>query len=68
VDALDHLAHASTHSSLVAQVCNVLARLSDDHASLLGRDNGTERQLRLGVLLLSARRDITLVVDAKTLE
>ena len=53
VDTLDNLADTSLDASLIAEVSNVLASLSDNDTSLLGGDNGAEGQLSLGVLLLS---------------
>lgn len=68
VDALDDLADASAHTSLVAQVSDVLARLAYDHAGLFRGDNGTEGELRVGVLLLSARGSICLAVNVQAVE
>lgn len=48
------LADTSADSGLVAQVCDVLARLANDDAGFLGGDNGTEGELRLSVLFLGA--------------
>lgn len=49
VDALDNLADAGAHTSLIAKVSDILASLAYDDAGFLGRDNGSERELRLGV-------------------
>ena len=51
-NALDHLAHSCLDASLVAKIGHVLPGLADDDASLFGRDDGTQSQLGLGVLLL----------------
>jgi hypothetical protein len=68
VNALDDLADTSAHASLVAQVSNVLACLAYDDAGLLRRDNGAQGELRVGVLLLSARSDVGLAVNGKAVE
>lgn len=52
VNTLDDLRDAGLDASLIAEVGNVLASLSDDDTSLLGGDNGAEGQLSLGVLLV----------------
>lgn len=49
------LADTSADSSLVAQVCDVLAGLADNDTSFLGGDNGTERELSLTIFLFGAR-------------
>lgn len=50
-----NLADASTDTSLVAQVCYVLAGLANDDTGFLGRDNGAQGQLGLAVLLVVLR-------------
>jgi hypothetical protein len=52
---LYYLADASLDAGLVSEVCNVLSALSNDDASFLGRDNGAQRQLGLGILLVRLR-------------
>lgn len=44
VNARNHLAHASLDAGFIAQVGDVLARLANDHARLLGGDNGAQGQ------------------------
>jgi putative cofactor-binding repeat protein len=68
VDALDDLADAGTHASFVAQVGHVLAGLANDDACLFGRDNGTERDLRVGILLLGPGRYVAVVIDGNAVE
>jgi hypothetical protein len=68
VDALNNLADAGAHTSLIAQVSDVLARLADDDSGLLGRDNGTQGELRLGVLFFSARGSFALAIDVEAFE
>jgi hypothetical protein len=55
VDALDDLGDASLDSSLVAEISNVLATLSDDDASFLGGHYSSEGELGLGVFLVRLR-------------
>jgi len=52
VHALHHLAHAGLDAGLVAQVGHVLATLADDDTGFLGRDDGAQGELGLGVLLI----------------
>ena len=54
----DDLADTGLDAGLVAQVGNILARLTNDHAGLLGGDQGAKSQDRLGILLVSFRDDI----------
>jgi hypothetical protein len=68
VDALDDLADSSADASLIAQISNVLASLAYDDTRLFRRDNGTQGELRLGVLLLSAWGHVALTIDGKTIE
>lgn len=64
VDALDHLADASLDASLIAKVSDVFAALSDDDARLLGRDDGAERELSLGVFLVRLRGGLAVGAEA----
>lgn len=68
VDALDNLADAGAHTSLIAKVSDILASLAYDDAGFLGRDNGSERELRLGVLFFGARNHLALAVHVKAVE
>jgi hypothetical protein len=52
VNALDNFADSGFDTSLLAQVGDVLAGLANDDPGFLGRDNGTEGQLRLGIFFL----------------
>lgn len=54
VHAGDDLTDARPDAGLVSEVCDILAGLANDDASLLGSDNGTEGELCLGVLLFCA--------------
>lgn len=53
VDTLNNLGDTGLDASLITEVGNILASLSNDNTSLLGGDNGAEGQLSLSVLLLS---------------
>ena len=53
VDTLDNLGDTGLDTSLITEVGNILATLSNDNAGLLGGDNGAEGQLSLSILLLS---------------
>jgi hypothetical protein len=68
VDALDNLADAGAHARLVAQVSDVLARLADNDAGLLGRDNGAQGELRVGVLLLGTRGHVGLAIHVEAVK
>lgn len=68
MDTLDDLADAGAHTSLVAQVSDVLARLAYDYSGLLGRNNGSEGELRLGVLLFGARDYFALAVHVEAVQ
>lgn len=69
MNALYHLADTGAYASLVAQVGYILACLANDDTSFLGRDNGAQCELRLGVLLLGARGGIScLAIDVQALE
>lgn len=59
MDALDDLAHTSLDASLVTQVGNVLATLTNDHAGLLGRHDSSQGQLRLRILLVGLGRRLS---------
>lgn len=50
---LDNLADTSFHTGLVAKVCDVLSRLSNNNTGFLRGDNRTEGQLSNGVIFLS---------------
>jgi hypothetical protein len=63
VDTWHNLANASLYTSLVAQISNILACLADDHASLFGRNNGTERQLGLRVFSFSLGWSVITVAE-----
>ena len=52
----DDLADAGLDAGLIAKVGDVLAGLADDDAGLLGGDDGTKGQLRLGVLVVGLGR------------
>lgn len=62
VDAGNDFADPSTHTSLVAQVGNILASFANDNPSFLGGDNGTEGELLLRVLFLGALDRILLLI------
>ena len=53
VNTLNDLGDTGLDASLITEVGNILASLSNDNAGLLGGDNSTEGQLSLSVLLLS---------------
>lgn len=55
MDALNDLANTSLDASLVTEVGNVLATLADDDTCFLRRDDGTQSELSLGVLLVRLR-------------
>lgn len=55
VDTLDHLADAGLDTSFVAKISDVLASLANNDTGLLGRDNGAEGKLGLGVFLVRLR-------------
>ncbi len=55
MDALNDLADTGFHTSLVTEVSDVLAAFSNDDTSLLGGDDGAERQLGLSVFLVRLR-------------
>lgn len=55
VHALDDLADPGLDASLIAEIGNVLSTLSDDNSSFLGRYDGTESELGLGVFLVCLR-------------
>src|SRR5690242_19457604 len=69
VNACDNLADTGAYARLVAQVSDVLACLANDDAGFLGRDDRAEGELRLGILLLSARSGIgCLAIYVQTLK
>ena len=55
VHALDDFADSGLDASLVTEIGDVLSTLSDDNASFLGRYDGTESELGLGVFLVCLR-------------
>jgi hypothetical protein len=65
VNARNDLANASTDTSLVAKISDVLAGLANNHTGLLGGDDGTQSELSLVVLFLSAR--VVISVDSAEL-
>ncbi len=64
VDALDNLADARLDARLVAQVGHVLSAFPNDDAGLLGRDDGAQRQLCLGIFLVSLGRRLSVRAKA----
>lgn len=52
---LDDLADSGLDASLIAQVGNIFTAFSNDDSSLLGRDDGAESELGLGVFLVCLR-------------
>jgi hypothetical protein len=52
MDTLDNLANTSFDASFIAQIGDVLATFANDDAGLLGRHNGSQSQLGLGVFLV----------------
>ena len=64
MDALNDLANTSLDASLVAEVGNILATLADDDTCFLGRDDGTQSQLSLGVLLVRLRGRFAIGAEA----
>ena len=56
VNTRNNLAHTSLDAGFVTQVSNVLARLADDDAGFLGRNDGAKSQHRLSVLFLGLGR------------
>lgn len=53
VDTLDNLGDTSLDAGLIAEISNVLTGLANDDTSLLGRDEGTERQGSCSIVLLA---------------
>jgi hypothetical protein len=68
MNTLNDLADTGAHASLVAQVSNVLARLANNDTGLLGRNNGSQGELRLGVFLFGARGYFALTVDVEAVQ
>ena len=65
MDAGHDFADAGSYTSLVTQVGNVLACFANNDASLLGRDNGAEGDLLIGVLFLGANRAFDVVAGER---
>jgi hypothetical protein len=65
VNALDDLADAGFHASLVAQVCDVLPAFPNDDARFLGRDNRPQGQLGLSILLVRLGRRLSVRAQAR---
>lgn len=55
MNTLNNLADASFHASLVTQVSNVLATLSNNDTRFLGGNNGAQGQLSLSIFLVRLR-------------
>lgn len=68
VDALDNLADARLDACLVAQIGHVLAAFPNDDARLLGRDNGAQRQLCLGIFFIGLGRGLSVGAKAGLIE
>lgn len=64
VDAWDNLADSSSHTSLVTEISDVLASLADDDTGFLGRNDGAESELCLGVFFFGALGDVVAGVHA----
>ena len=52
--ALHHLADASFDASFIPKVRYILPCLADDHAGFLRGHNGTEGELRVGILFIGS--------------
>lgn len=64
MNALNDLADAGFHTSLVAQVSNVLATFSNNDTRFLGGNNGAQGKLSLSVFLVRLRGKLS--VGAKS--
>ena len=60
VDTLNNLADASLDARVIAKVGDVLATLADDDTGFLGRHNGSESELGLGIFLVRLRGGFTI--------
>jgi len=68
MNALNDLADTSAHASLVAQVSDILACFANDDTGLLGRDNGSQGELRFGVFFFGARGYFALAVHVEAVK
>lgn len=64
MDSLDDLGDASLDAGLVAEISDILAALANNDTGLLGRDNGAEGELGLGVLLIRLRGGLAVGAEA----
>jgi hypothetical protein len=60
MDALDNFADTGLDTSLVTEVGHILAALANDYTSFLGRNNGPQSELRLGVLFVGLGKRFTI--------
>lgn len=64
MNTLDYLADTCLDSSLVAKISHILASLANDYASFLGRDNGSQSELRFSILFVRLGEGFSIRADA----